>query len=102
MIKYTQFIQVVHRTQQESYKAQIRKAFNRYDERRLESTTSAMRNVKPGLLNKGEITKLLAQVTPESLITVDRLFEEWDKDRDQQVNLEETMSMFISIASNYI
>jgi len=102
MIKYTQFIQVVHRTQQESYKAQIRKAFNRYDERRLEITISKTRNVKPGLINKVDITKLVAQVTPESLSTVDKLFEEWDKDRDQQMNLEETMSMFISIASNYI
>ena len=101
MIKYTQFIQVVHRTQQESYKAQIRKAFNRYDERRLEITTKT-KNVKPGLINKVDITKLVAQVTPESLSTVDKLFEEWDKDRDQQMNLEETMSMFISIASNYI
>ena len=102
MIKYTQFIQVVHRTQQESYKAKIRKAFNRYDERRLESTNSKMKNVKPGLLSKGEITKLVSQVAPETLSTVEMLFEEWDKDRDQQMNLEETMSMFISIASNYI
>ena len=61
-----------------------------------------MRVIKPGLLSKGEITKLVAQVTPESLSTVDKLFLEWDKDMDQQMNLEETMCMFISIASNYI
>ena len=99
MVKYTQFIQVVHRTEQEALKVQVRRTFNRYDERRLEGK---VKNSLPGLLSKEEVTKLLTQIMPEMTADTDRLFTDWDKDQDQKINIEETISMFLSIALNYL
>lgn len=45
---------------------------------------------------------IISEVIPDKIAEVDALFDEWDKDRDQALNLEETMSLLISVANSII
>jgi hypothetical protein len=45
---------------------------------------------------------MISEIVPDYQSNVDALFDEWDKDRDQALNLEETMSLLISVANSII
>ena len=104
MIRYTQFIQVLQRTQLDVLKIQARKAFNRYDERRLSATGNlGTAKIKPGLLSKVEVIRAIEEIVEvDNIRGYDSWFEEADRDRDGYLNLEEVIAMINSVACNYL
>ncbi len=98
-IRYKEFIEIISKKQLDAQKQRVRKCFNQYDEKRLNNNRSRYDYVKPALLYKTEVKKMIGAIAKSNNNQSENYLSDFDKDQDDYLTIDETMGLVVMLAT---
>lgn len=77
----------------------MRKSFNQYDEKRLSNNKLRYDYVKPALLYKTEVKKMIGAIAKSNNNQSENYLNDHDKDQDDYLTIDEAMGLVIMLAT---